>query len=216
MRGVRRRGRGWKVLAGDDCATFRPVTARKFVGRMTQAEYVAAEAAAQARHEFLRGEVFAMAGGSLEHAALASALARDVGSALRGKPCRVFSADARVRIEATDMTTYPDLSVVCGELLRAPNDERAMLNPVVLFEVLSDSTEAYDRGAKASHYRHIPSLQEYVLVSQVEKRVEVQRRNAGGHWEIHEFGPGEDFTLNSLSIAISLDSLYDDPLVAGG
>ncbi len=181
---------------------------------MTQAGYVAAEATEEARHEFLRGEVFAMAGGSLEHAALASALARDVGSALRGKPCRVFSADARVRIEATDMTTYPDLSVVCGELLRAPNDERAMLNPVVLFEVLSDSTEAYDRGAKASHYRHIPSLQEYVLVSQSEKRVEVQRRNAAGHWEIHEFGPGEQAKLDSLSITLSLDNLYDDPLVA--
>lgn len=84
---------------------------------MTQAEYVAAEERAVERHEYLRGEVFAMTGSSLEHAALASALARDVGSALADKPCRVFSADARVRSEATNMTTYPDLSVVCGQLL---------------------------------------------------------------------------------------------------
>ena len=181
---------------------------------MTPAEYVAAEAVAEVRHEYLRGEVFAMAGGSLEHAALASALARDVGSALQGKPCRVFSADARVRIEATDMTTYPDLSVVCGELLRAPNDERAMLNPIVLFEVLSDSTEAYDRGAKASHYRHIPSLREYVLVSQSEARIEVQRRNAAGHWEIHEYGRGQRAALDSLSITLSVDALYANPLEA--
>jgi len=191
---------------------FPAVKAREFVGHMSLAEYVAVEAAADERHEFLRGEVFAMAGGSLEHAALASALARDVGGALLGKPCRIFSADARVRIEATDMSTYPDLSIVCGELRRAVGDERAMLNPVVLFEVLSDSTEAYDRGAKASHYRHIPSLQEYVLVSQNERRVEVQRRHPAGHWELHEFGPGQLAELQSLAITISVDALYADPL----
>ncbi|MEN9578456.1 MAG: hypothetical protein RJA70_1465 [Pseudomonadota bacterium] len=186
--------------------------ARTLVGPMTLAEYVAAELSADARHEYLRGEVFAMAGGSLEHAALASALARDVGAALRGKPCRVFSADARVRVEATDLTTYPDLSVVCGELQRAATDERAMLNPIVIFEVLSDSTEAYDRGAKASHYRSIPSLQEYVLVAQSEPRVEVQRRNANGHWEIHEFGPGKHAALESLGISLAVDALYENPL----
>jgi Uma2 family endonuclease len=181
---------------------------------MTQAEYVTFEERAVERHEYLRGEVFAMAGGSLEHAALASALARDVGSALADKPCRVFSADARVRIEATNMTTYPDLSVVCGQLLRAPSDDRALLNPVVLFEVLSESTEAYDRGAKASHYRHIPSLREYVLVSQTEPRVEVQRRNAAGHWEIHEYIAGQVAQLESLSITLSVDALYRDPLAS--
>lgn len=179
---------------------------------MTQAEYIAAEAIAEVRHEYLRGEVFAMAGGSLEHAALASALARDVGTALHGKPCRVFSSDARVRIEATDMTTYPDLSVVCGELQRSPHDELAMLNPVVLFEVLSDSTEAYDRGAKASHYRHIASLEEYVLIAQDGPRIEVQRRNAAGRWEIHEFGPGERASLESLGVTLSVDELYANPL----
>lgn len=181
---------------------------------MSLAEYVAAEARADARHEYLRGEIFAMAGGTLEHAALASALARDVGSALRGKPCRAFSADARVRIEATDMTTYPDLSVVCGELLRSASDDKAMLNPIVIFEVLSDSTEAYDRGAKASHYRHIPSLREYVLVSQTERLVEVQRLNASGRWEILEFSSGQAVELAALGISLAVDELYRDPLSA--
>jgi len=162
---------------------------------MSLAEYVAAEAAAADRHEYLRGDIYAMAGGTLEHAALAAALAREVGIALGDKPCRVYSSDARVRIEATDMSTYPDLSVVCGELERAPGDTRAILNPIALFEVLSDSTEAYDRGAKASHYRHIAALQEYVLVSQSERRVEVQRRNAAGPWETHEYGLGERAAL---------------------
>ena len=190
--------------------------ARVLVGRMSYAEYAASEAAAEARHEYLRGEVYAMAGGTLEHAALAAALAREVGVALAGRPCRTFSADARVRIEATDMTTYPDLSVVCGELVRAAGDERAIVNPIVIFEVLSDSTEGYDRGAKASHYRHIPSLQEYVLVSQNEHHVEVQRRNASGHWEIHEFGIGDQVRLESLDVALSLDALYRNPLAGVG
>lgn len=179
---------------------------------MSHAQYIAAEATADLRHEYLRGQVYAMAGGTLEHAALASALARDVGAALRGKPCRVFSSDARVRVQATDMTTYPDLSVACGEIQHAEGDPHALLNPTVVFEVLSDATEAYDRGAKASHYRHIPSLKEYVLVSQTEQRVEVQRRNADGHWEIHEFGPGEQAELRSLAVMLPLDELYRNPL----
>jgi len=87
-----------------------------------------------------------------------------------------------------------------------------MLNPVVIFEVLSDSTEAYDRGAKASHYRHIPALNEYVLVSQAKPCVEVQRRNSSGHWEIHEFRTGEQALLTSIGVALSVDELYRDPL----
>jgi Uma2 family endonuclease len=181
---------------------------------MSHAEYVAAEATADSRHEYLRGEIYDMAGGSLEHAALAAALAREIGIALQGKPCRTFSSDARVRIDATDTTTYPDLSVVCGELQSSSADGRSMLNPVVICEVLSDSTEAYDRGAKASHYRHIASLKEYVLVSQSEQRVEVQRRNAAGHWELHEFGPGGHAVLESLGVSISLDALYRNPLAS--
>lgn len=181
---------------------------------MTLAEYAAAELAPETKHEYVRGEIYTMARGTLEHAALAAALARELGNALSNKPCRVFSADARVRIEATETSTYPDLSVVCGELLRAPGDLHSLLNPLVLCEVLSDSTEAYDRGAKASHYRHIPSLREYVLVSQSEQRVEVQRRNAAGTWEIHEFGLTDDVALESLGVKFSVSSLYRDPLAS--
>jgi len=104
--------------------------------------------------------------------------------------------------------------VVCGELLRAAGDDRALINPLVLFEVLSESTEAYDRGAKASHYRHIPSLREYVLVSQSEHRVEVQRRNESGRWEIHEFGPSDEVQLEALGIGFVVSALYRDPLAS--
>jgi len=119
---------------------------------MTYAEYLAAEAVAEARHEFLNGEVWEMAGGTIEHGALTLAAAGELRAALRGKPCRAFSSDVRVRIPETDLATYPDLSIVCGQLETAPDDKDAITNPIVLVEVLSDSTEAYDRGAKLAQW----------------------------------------------------------------
>jgi Uma2 family endonuclease len=132
---------------------------------MTYAEYLAAEERSLEKHEFLDGEIYAMSGGMPEHAALAMAFGRTLGNALLGRPCRVFSSDARVRVQNTGLTTYPDVSVVCGKLETDPEDPSAITNPVLLVEVLSDSTEARDRGEKASHYRHLASLREYVLVS---------------------------------------------------
>ncbi len=180
--------------------------------QLTYAEYVAAEARSAVRHEFLDGCVYAMAGGTPEHAALAAALAGELRAALRSKPCRVFSSDLRVRVQATGLTTYPDLSVACGKLETAPDDPHALINPVVLVEVLSESTEAYDRGAKAAHYRRINSLAEYVLVSQSEPLIEVHRRNERGHFELIEARAGEHAELASLGVRISVDAVYENPL----
>jgi len=179
---------------------------------MTYSEYLAAEAVAEVRHEYLKGEVWAMAGGTIEHGALALAVAGELRAALRGKPCRAFSSDVRVRIPETDLATYPDLSVVCGKLETAADDKDAITNPIVLVEVLSDSTEAYDRGAKAAHYRRIASLREYVLVSQAEPRVEVFRRSEGGRWELIEARPGETIELASLGVELDVAVLYENPL----
>ena len=129
--------------------------------------------------EYLAGDVWAMAGGTIEHGGLAFAVAREIGLALRDKACRALSSDVRVRIRRTDLTTYPDLSVVCGQLETAPDDVDAITNPILLVEVLSDSTEAYDRGAKWAHYRRIASLRDYVLASQAEPLIEVYRRTEG-------------------------------------
>lgn len=183
--------------------------------RLTFAEYVAAEARSEVRHEFIDGCVYAMAGGTPEHAALGAALARELGLALRGKPCRVFSSDLRVRIDATGLTTYPDLSVVCGKLETSPYDRQALLNPIVLVEVLSESSEAYDRGRKAANYRRIETLAEYVLVSQSEPLIEVHRRNERGHFELFEARKGQHVELASLGISISVDAVYEDPLPIG-
>lgn len=180
--------------------------------KRSYAEYVAMEAASAVKHEFIDGEVFAMAGGSVEHGAMASAMIAALSVGLKGRPCRVLNSDVRVLVSSTAASFYPDVSVVCGKLETAPDDSHAVTNPMLLVEVLSESTEAYDRGAKAAHYRRLESLKEYVLVSQTEQRVEVQRRNERGIWELHFFGPGEHVELSSVGARLSVDALYANPL----
>jgi Uma2 family endonuclease len=179
---------------------------------MTYAEYLAAEATSDVRHEYLNGEVWAMAGGTPEHGALAAAVIRELGAALRNRPCRVYTSDVRVRVVGTGLSSYPDATVVCGQLETAPDDPDAITNPVVIVEMLSDTTEAYDRGAKAAHYRRIPSLREYVLVSQAEPLIEVYRRAEGGRWELLEARAGETMELDSLDARLDVTAVYTNPL----
>lgn len=176
------------------------------------AEYVARERTSAQKHEYLGGEILAMAGGTPRHASLAAAFASELRAALRGRPCTVYSSDLRVRVQATGMATYPDVTVVCGHLETDAEDPDAVVNPALVVEVLSDSTEAHDRGEKAAHYRHVPSLREYVFVTQQHPRVEVYRRNEAGRWELFEFGPGSTCELSSVDGRISVDEVYRDPL----
>lgn len=183
--------------------------------RMSRAEYVAAEQSSSLRHEYLSGEVYAMAGGTPEHGALAAAVMGELRAALHGKPCRVYSSDVRVVVRETGLVTYPDASIVCDQLETDPEDPDAIANPRLLVEVLSDSTEAYDRGAKAAHYRRIPSLIEYVLLSQDEPRVEVYRRVGPGRWELSEARSPERVVLSSVGVELDVAALYADPLSRG-
>lgn len=173
-------------------------------------EYLALEAKSESKHEYCQGQILDMAGGTLEHSALAAVVTTLLGEGLRGRPCRVLSSDARVRVDATDFTGYPDVSVACGEILRSPVDRHACTNPVVVVEVLSESSEAYDRGLKFYHYRRIESLQEYLLVNQNAQRLELYRRTADGDWILHEAGPGESVHVQGVTIAV--DDVYRDPL----
>ena len=182
---------------------------------MSYAEYLAAEATSDVRHEYLNGEVWEMAGGTPEHAALAAAMIGGLQSALRGKPCRVYSSDLRIRIQDTGLSTYPDVAVVCGQLATAADDPDAAVNPVLLVEILSPTTEGYDRGAKSAHYRRIPELREYVLVSQSEPRIEVHRRAERGRWELLEARPGESIELASLGVRLDVAAIYENPLTTG-
>jgi Uma2 family endonuclease len=183
--------------------------------KMTYAEYLEFEERSDVKHEFHDGhvyEVLSMSGGTLEHARLAGSFARELGVALKGRPCAVFSADGRVRVTEGRFSAYPDLSVVCGRIERASDDKEGLANPIVIVEVLSDSTEAFDRGDKFRQYRKLASLREYVLVSQREPLIEVHRKNDAGEWVLHEAVAGEKVRLASLDVSLDIDAIYRDPL----
>ncbi len=179
--------------------------------RLTYEAYLELERTSARKHEFINGRVFAMAGGTVEHARLQMALGRALGNALDGQPCAVFSSDLRVRIEATGRATYPDVTVVCNEREVASDDPDAIVNPTLIAEVLSKTTEAEDRGDKFAHYRRLQSLQEYLLVSETEPRVDVFRRE-GSKWSFEEYSGDADIPLLSLGVTISLSTIYRDPL----
>ena len=177
------------------------------------AEYLGLEEESPTKHEWLDGVIYDMSGGTPDHAGLAAAVLISLGNQLRGKRCRVYTADLKVRVLATGLSTYADVTVVCGGLELDPDDKNAATNPVIVVEVLSDSTEAYDRGEKFGHYRRIPSLAEYVLVSQRSPRIEVFRKNEAGKWVLaEEASAGETAPLLSIGCALSVDEVYLDPL----
>lgn len=155
--------------------------------------------------------MFAMAGGTPEHSLIATNLAGEFRNRLKGHHCVPYNADLRVKVEATGLFTYPDLSIVCGPLKLAPGTNDTIVNPAMLVEVLSDSTEGYDRGKKFEHYRQIPTLREYLLVSQKEPRVEQFVRQADGKWLLNEaFGIEKSLELPSLQISISLGEVFEN------
>lgn len=178
------------------------------VPRLTPEEYLALDRAAEYKSEYLDGEVCAMSGGTLVHSMLAARLVIELDRALAGRGCRIMNSDARVRA-TTHTYTYPDLSVVCGQLETDGKD--ILLNPTTIAEVLSESTERFDRGLKFQRYRKIASLREYILVSQSKPMVEVFFRQPDGFWTLREYS-GLDSTaeLPSLGVNISLRSLYRD------
>jgi Uma2 family endonuclease len=182
------------------------------VRKYTHTEYVALEEASETKHEFHAGTIVAMAGGTLEHGRLQASIAAELRTALSQarKPCNVFGADARVFVEDSDRSFYPDASVICGKRRVAFDDPHAMTNPIVIVEVLSDSTEKDDRGAKFAHYRKLVSLEEYVLVNQDVRRIELFRRSPEG-WVLSEAVEGQHLELRSLGVSISVDAIYFDP-----
>jgi Uma2 family endonuclease len=145
----------------------------------TQAEYIAFEDGSHERHEYLAGEIYALAGGSPEHARLGAELLAAIRLGVAGD-CTVFTSDLRIRIESADRTTYPDASVVCGAPELAPADKHAYTNPRLVVEVTSPSTERYDRGEKLTHYQTLPSVQEILLVSQDTPWLVLYRRTRDG------------------------------------
>ena len=157
------------------------------------AEYLALEASSNVKHEFLAGQIYAMAGGTPEHAALAAAVIGLLFPQLRGGPCRAYDADLRVRTPS-GLSTYPDVTVVCGPTERDGTDSQAVTNPAVIVEVLSRSTEEYDSGDKFEHYKTLSSLSQYVLVSHRERSLHVWTREDAG-WRKAVLGEDETAEL---------------------
>jgi Uma2 family endonuclease len=183
-------------------------TARRL--HYTDEQYLGLEEESSVRHEYLDGEIYAMAGGSPDHAALAAVVIHLLGSHLPpGR--RVFTSDLRVRIQATGLSTYPDGAVVCGRTQRAPEDALAVINPVLLVEVTSQSTEDYDRGEKLRHYNHLPSLREVLIVSHREPWLTLHRRE-DAEWRVLDARPSDVITLESVARRVAVDDVYRDGL----
>ncbi len=156
--------------------------------------------------EYCHGEIYAMAGGTPQHAALAVATAALLRDQLKGR-CIVYSSDLKVRIENTDLTTYPDATVVCGGLQPAKIDANAATNPSILVEVTSDSTEDYDRGEKLRHYKQLGTLRAVLFISHRQKQVTLVWRTQAG-WDEKSFVAGERVTLDDPKLELSVDELY--------
>jgi Uma2 family endonuclease len=181
------------------------------VHRLTEAEYLDIERRAEFKSEFLDGEMFAMSGGTRSHNLIASNLIRAIGNQLDGCPCVVYTSDMRVKVQPDGLYTYPDVSVACGEEKFTDEQGDTLLNPTVIVEILSDSREAYDRGKKFAFYRQIPSLREYLLVSQHEPLVEQFIRQDNGEWLLREVeGLASKLSLPSINITIEMAKVYSN------
>lgn len=185
------------------------VAVAKKIHRLTEVEYLEIERRAEFKSEFLDGEMFAMAGGSRMHSLIASNLNFALRTQLKGCPCRVYTSDLRLKVQSSGLYTYPDVSVACGQEEFEDGLDDTLLNPTVIVEILSPSTEAYDRGKKFELYWQLPSLREYVLVSQSKPLVEQYIRQDGGEWLLRAVaGLEARLTLPSLGIAIEMADLY--------
>lgn len=183
--------------------------------RYTYADYVALEMESPTKHDFLDGEIYAMAGGTEEHSALAAEVLRALGNAVGDRPCRVHTSDLRLYVEAAGLATFPDGSVISGALdQHAPSPIATVLNPMVLLEVTSDSSEEYDTGAKLEYYRTIPSLRDYVVVSHRERRITVHRRVEEHDWTTHVAFTGGRVPIGSLGVDLVVDQIYRESSIA--
>jgi Uma2 family endonuclease len=184
-------------------------TPKKF---WSEAEYLGMERASTVKHEYYQGEIFAMSGASRAHNLVALGFGSELRQARKGRPCRVYPSDMRVKVPG--VYTYPDVSGLCGPDRFADDQRDTLTNPSAIIEVLSASTEGYDRGDKFEMYRSIPSLVDYILASQDEVRVEHFVRQGDGSWLMRELGAGSRLEVVSLGCTVSLDEVYAGALAA--
>ncbi len=177
-------------------------------------EYLEMENAAGEKHEYYKGEIFAMSGAKTPHNRITSNLLANLWNKLRGKQCQPYGSDQRIHVPKNTLITYPDISVICGPVITLNNDEYNVLNPTLIIEVLSPSTKNYDRGDKFRLYRDIPTLKEYVLVDSSSISVEVFYINEQGNWELNEYKTfDETVYFHSIEVSLDVKNIYDGALI---
>ena len=177
--------------------------------QFTAQEYLAMEEVAEYKSEFYGGEIFALAGGSADHSTVAVNCSAELRHLLDARPCRVFNSDMRLHVRRSGLYTYPDVTVICGKEQMVEHRDDTVTNPLLIVEVLSESTRDYDRGAKFEFYKQIPSLQEYVLVESERARVECYRRTADDRWTIEAFdGLDAVARFESIGCEVPLRRIY--------
>ena len=174
-------------------------------------EYLEMENASSEKHEYYQGEIFAISGAKVPHNIIATNLVVALTIKLKGKSCRPFNSDQRIHVEANTLFTYPDISIICGDIITRNNDDYNVLNPTVLIEVLSRSTKNYDRGEKFKLYRDIPTLREYVLVDSESIHIEIFRLNANNHWELEEYNKdAQTVLIQAINTPLSIEEIYEE------
>ncbi len=179
--------------------------------RYTPAEYYALERDAAYKSDYYDGEIFDMSGGTSTHSLITANIVGELHHRLKGKPCAVYESNMRLKVSATGLRTYPDVNVYCHDLQFDPEDpnQTTALNPTMVFEVASPSTEAYDRSFKAEHYRRVVSLKAYAFIAQDRAHVEVYHRQPGGNWLLSEAsGLGATIRLDAIGIELPLADVY--------
>jgi Uma2 family endonuclease len=174
-------------------------------------EYLEMENEALEKHEYYKGEIFAMSGAGARHNIISVNILISLGISLKGKKCRPYGSDMRINIPENTLFTYPDISIFCGEVKTLKEDQNTATLPIAIIEILSPSTRNYDRGVKFMLYRAIPSLTDYILIESESIHVEHFAINKEGLWQLKELNnPGEEIFLETLSIKLSLEEIYED------
>jgi Uma2 family endonuclease len=177
--------------------------------RLTPQEYLAIERGAPTKHEYFRGEMFAMGGASTEHNQITFNLATELGSQLKNRSCVAYVNDMRVHVPATGLYTYPDVVVTCDKPRFEDQELDTLLNPQVIVEVVSDSTEAYDRGRKFKLYMQIDSLRDYILVAQLYASIDHYARDDAGNWKLRNIsGMDAEFEIPTIRCKLRLAEIY--------
>ncbi len=178
---------------------------------ISQEDYLAMERSATEKHEYFKGEVFAMSGASMDHNLIVNNINTLVLPFLKGKGCKMFGSDLRIHIPENTLFTYPDLSIICGTPVTTSDEKDNFISPSVLIEVLSKSTRDYDRGSKFTLYRSIRSLKEYITIDSLSVNVEVWKRNPDDSWVLHDFRIITDsFTISTIGFTLQLSDIYED------